>query len=288
MPRLGAAAALELSTPGMLGARLGAVLPWAAALEPVLLGTGDMTELPPLPGELLPPLPDELALDEADPEVSGLAVGSGCPVGCWDGCGAEAVADGSLDAEAEAGCAGETGGVGPAHTVDLNVKALWVAALPELELEAGTVVSVGAGLAEPLGLGVGAVVGVMLGEGVGRTGTVGVADGAAGIWSCGVGLTFGGLLAAGVHVALGVGLAAVTFPFPCEPGAEPGPPGSRWPLPLLLAPPVPVLDVVPPVADDVMLPIACRNSGTAMAVPANRQTAATARTGRSQAVPNRW
>jgi hypothetical protein len=149
-------------------------------------------------------------------------------------------------------------------------------------------VSVGVGAAEPVGLGDGAVVGVMLGEGLGRTGTVGVAEGAAGIWSRGVGLTFGGLLTAGVHVALGVGLATVTFPFPCEPGAEPGPPWSCWPLPLLLPPPVPVLDVVSPVADDVMLPIACRNPGIATAVPANRQTAATARTGRSQAVPNRW
>ena len=36
-----------------------------------------------------------------------------------------------------------------------------------------------------------------------------------------------------------------------------------------------------------MLTIACRTPGTAMAVPANRKTAATASTGRSHAVPNR-
>jgi hypothetical protein len=164
---------------------------------------------------------------------------------------------------------------------------LWVSVAPELELEVGGVVSVGVGAAEPVGLGVGVVVGVMLGEGVGRTGTVGVAEGPAGTWSRGVGLAFDGLFAAGVHVALGDGLATVTFPFPSGPGAEPGPPGSVWPLPLLLAPPAPVLEVVWPVADDVMLPIACRNPGTATAVPANRQTAARARTGRSQAVPDR-
>ncbi len=157
-----------------------------------------------------------------------------------------------------------------------------------LEPEAGVLEPVGVGAAEPVGLGVGAVVGVMLGEGVGETGTVGVAEEPAGTWSRGVGLAFGGLLAAGLHVALGAGLTAVTFPFPGEPEAKPGPPGSLWPLPLLLAPPVPVPEVVSPVVDDVMFPIACRTPGTATAVPANRQTAARARTGRSQAVPNRW
>jgi hypothetical protein len=77
----------------------------------VVLGAGDMTELLP---------PDGLVLDGADPEDSGLVVG----FGCCDGCGAEAVADGTLDAEAEAGRAGDVGGVGPVHTVDADVKEL--------------------------------------------------------------------------------------------------------------------------------------------------------------------
>jgi hypothetical protein len=58
-------------------------------------------------------------------------------------------------------------------------------------------------------------------------------------------------------------------------------------LPLLSAPPVPVLDVVLPDVDEVMLETAWRNPGTASAVPANRQTAAAATTARSPVVPSR-
>ena len=99
---------------------------------------------------------------------------------------------------------------------------------------------------------------------------------------------FGGVLADVEHVGLGDGLVAATLPFPLDPVPLPWPPGICWPVPLLLAPPVPVAGVPPPDEEEPMFTIACRNPGTAMAVPANRKTAATASTGLSHAVPNRW
>ncbi len=102
----------------------------------------------------------------------------------------------------------------------------------------------------------------------------------------GVAAAFGGLLADVEHVGLGDGLVVATLPF--EPVPLPWPPGTRWPVPvpLLLAPPALVAEV-PPDEEEPMLTIACRTPGTAMAVPANRKTAARASTGLSHAVPNR-
>ena len=101
----------------------------------------------------------------------------------------------------------------------------------------------------------------------------------------GVAAAFGGVLADVEHVGLGDGLVAATLPF--EPVPLPWPPGIRWPVPLLLAPPpAPVADL-PPDEEEPMVTIACRTPGTAMAVPANRKTAAKASTGLSHAVPNR-
>jgi hypothetical protein len=97
----------------------------------------------------------------------------------------------------------------------------------------------------------------------------------------------GGAFKAGEQVVLPDGFVTVTFPSPFGP-VTPEPPGIFWPLPLLLAPPVPPAGVVFPDEDEPMFTMACRTPGTAMAVPANRQTAARAITGRSQAVPNRW
>ena len=162
--------------------------------------------------------------------------------------------------------------------------ALWVAGLPVPD--AG-VVPVGPGVAEVVGLGVGVVVGVALAVGVGGL-TVGVSEGS-GATMPGAGVV-GTDLAGGGHVELGDGVSRVTFP----PGVvlAPPPAGNCWPepllLPLLLLPPVPPPLPVPPDEDEVMLEIACRTPGIAAAVPANRKMAATARTGRSQAVPNRW
>ena len=57
----------------------------------------------------------------------------------------------------------------------------------------------------------------------------------------GVAAAFGGVLADVEHVGLGDGLVAATLPF--EPVPLPWPPGIRWPVPLLLAPPpAPVAD----------------------------------------------
>ncbi len=53
----------------------------------------------------------------------------------------------------------------------------------------------------------------------------------------GVAAAFGGVLAGVEHVELGDGLMAATLPFPLEPVPLPWPPGIRWPVPLLLAPP---------------------------------------------------
>jgi hypothetical protein len=103
----------------------------------------------------------------------------------------------------------------------------------------------------------------------------------------GVTAALGGAFRAGEQVVLADGFVTVTFPFPFGP-VTPEPPGIFWPLPLLLPPPVPPVGVVFPDEDEPMFTMACRTPGTAMAVPANRHTAARAITGRSQAVPNRW
>jgi len=223
-----------------------------------------------------------------------LVVGLGSFAGCSAGAVTGDAGDGSLVAEAEAGWAAavDDGGVGPVHVLDLTEKALSVAGLPALELEldpdAGGV-PVGDGPAELVGPGVvGVVVGVWLGAGVGAVEAVGVSEGTGSTSAAGgVVLAFGTLLAAGEHEGLADGLAAATFPFPFEPGAVLWPRVIRWPVPLLSAPPVPVPGVLLPGEDEAMLTIACRRPGTAIAVPANRKTAATASTGRSQAVPNR-
>jgi len=144
------------------------------------------------------------------------------------------------------------------------------------------------GAADSVGVGViGTVVGGSVGDTTG-TGVVGAADvvGCPTEW-LGVAAALGGAFRAGEQVVLADGFVTVTFPFPFGP-VTPEPPGIFWPLPLLLPPPVPPAGVVFPDEDEPMFTMACRTPGTAMAVPANRQTAARAITGRSQAVPNRW
>ncbi len=161
---------------------------------------------------------------------------------------------------------------------------------------------------------VGAVVGVLLnvgvGVGVGDDGVVGITAGADCVPPDRLGVVDGlvGVLAAGEHVGAGLaatgwprrragagdGLVAATFPLPSEPGAVPWPSGDPLAAAVAVArrrpavPPVPPPDPVPPGEDEAMFTIACRTPGTARAVPANRKTAATATTSRSQAVPNRW
>lgn len=139
-------------------------------------------------------------------------------------------------------------------------------------------------------MGVG-VVAALVGASVGDTTGAGVV-GAADVVVCpaewlGVTAALGGAFRAGEQVVLADGFVTVTFPFPFGP-VTPEPPGIFWPLPLLLPPPVPPAGVVFPDEDEPMFTMACRTPGTAMAVPANRHTAARAITGRSQAVPNRW
>lgn len=142
------------------------------------------------------------------------------------------------------------------------------------------------GAADSVGIG---VVAALVGASVGDTGA-GVVGAAAGVgcpeW-LGTVAALGGAFTAGEQVVLADGFVTVTFPFPFGP-VTPEPPGICWPLPLLLAPPVRPAGVVFPDEDEPMFTMACRTPGTAMAVPANRQTAARAITGRSQAVPNRW
>jgi hypothetical protein len=152
-------------------------------------------------------------------------------------------------------------------------------------------VSVGVGAADSVGVGVvaalvAALVGVRVGDTTGA-GVVGAADGVGcpAEW-LGAVAALGGAVTAGEQVVLADGFVTVTFPFPFGP-VTPEPPGFFWPLPLLLPPPVPPAGVVFPDEDEPMVTMACRTPGTAMAVPANRQTAARAITGRSQAVPNR-
>ncbi len=147
--------------------------------------------------------------------------------------------------------------------------------------------SVGVGAADSVVAGVvGAVVGVTVGDTTGA----GVVDAVAGV-GCpaepfGAVAALGGVFAAGEQVVSADGFVTGTFPFPFVP-VTPEPPGIFW-LPLLSAPPGPRADVVFPDEDEPMFTMACRTPGTAMAVPANKQTAARAMTGRSQAVPNRW
>jgi hypothetical protein len=159
------------------------------------------------------------------------------------------------------------------------------------ELEVGAVL-VGVGTAEPVGFGVGPVVVGDTALGVGVTGTE-VVGPAGGIRICGDLLTLDGFLADGEHAVVGVEVAVGPCPLPAGPVLEPVPAGYGCPLPLLSlpllsAPPVPVLDVVLPDVDEVMLETTWRNPGTASAVPANRQTAAAATTNRSPVVPSRW
>jgi hypothetical protein len=149
-------------------------------------------------------------------------------------------------------------------------------------------VSVGVGTADSVGVG---IVGTVVGASVGDTTGAGVVGATAGVdcpaeW-LGAVAAVGGAFTAGEQVVLADGFVTVKCPFPFEP-VPPEPPGIFWPLPLLLAPPVPPAGVVFPDEDEPMFTMACRTSGTAMAVPANRQTAASAITGRNQAVPNRW
>ena len=149
-------------------------------------------------------------------------------------------------------------------------------------------VSVGVGTADSVGVG---IVGTVVGASVGDTTGAGVVGATAGVdcpaeW-LGAVAAVGGAFTAGEQVVLADGFVTVTFPFPFG-LVTPEPPGIFWPLPLLLAPPVPPAGVVFPDEDEPMFTMACRTSGTAMAVPANRQTAASAITGRNQAVPNRW
>jgi hypothetical protein len=144
------------------------------------------------------------------------------------------------------------------------------------------------GAADSVGVG---VVAALVGASVGDTTGAGVV-GAADVVVCpaewlGVTAALGGAFRAGEQVVLADGFVTVTFPFPFGP-VTPEPPGIFWPLPLLLPPPLPPVGVVFPDEDEPMFTMACRTPGTAMAVPANRHTAARAITGRSQAVPNRW
>ena len=286
----GVGVAAELSAVGVVRAP-GVSAP--GALEAVAVAVADLL----LVGAVVPSDADPVAVDFVGVGVGAaeLVVGLGSFAGCSAGAVTGDAGDDSLVAEAEAGWAAavDDGGVGPVHILDLTEKALSVAGLPALELEldpdAGGV-PVGDGPAELLGPGVvGVVVGVWLGAGVGALEAVGVSEGTGSTSAAGgVVLAFGTLLAAGEHEELADGLAAATFPFPFEPGAVLWPPVIRWPVPLLSAPPVPVPDVLLPGEDEAMFTIACRRLGTAIAVPANRKTAATASTGRSQAVPNRW
>ncbi len=146
----------------------------------------------------------------------------------------------------------------------------------------------GVGAADSVGVGVvAALVGASVGDTTGA-GVVGAADVVGpSVERPGVAAALDGALRAGEQVVLADGLVTVTFPFPFGP-VTPEPPGIFWPLPLLLPPPVPPAGVVFPDEDEPMFTMACRTPGTAMAVPANRQTAARTITGRSQAVPNRW
>jgi len=149
-------------------------------------------------------------------------------------------------------------------------------------------VSVGVGTADSVGVG---IVGTVVGASVGDTTGAGVVGATAGVdcpaeW-LGAVAAVGGAFTAGEQVVLADGFVTVTFPFPFGP-VTPEPPGIFWPLPLLLPPPLPPVGVVFPDEDEPMFTMACRTPGTAMAVPANRHTAARAITGRSQAVPNRW
>jgi len=151
------------------------------------------------------------------------------------------------------------------------------------------VVPVGVGAADSVGVG---VVAALVGVNVGDTTGAGVVGAVAGVgcpadW-LGTVAALGGAVTAGEQVVPADGFVTVTFPFPFGPVTPPEPPGFCWPLPLLLPPPVPPAGVVFPDEDEPMFTMACRTPGTAMAVPANRQTAARAITGRSQAVPNRW
>ncbi len=139
-------------------------------------------------------------------------------------------------------------------------------------------------------MGVG-VVAALVGASVGDTTGAGVVGAVAGVgcpvdW-LGAVAALGGAVTAGEQVVLADGFVTVTFPFPVGPVPPPEPPGFFWPLPLLLPPPVPPAGVVFRDEDEPMFTMACRTPGTAMAVPANRQTAARAIRGRSQAVPNR-
>ena len=149
-------------------------------------------------------------------------------------------------------------------------------------------VPVGVGAADSVGVG---VVAALVGVNVGDTTGAGVVGAVAGVgcpadW-LGTVAALGGAVTAGEQVVPADGFVTVTFPFPFGP-VTPEPPGIFWPLPLLLPPPVPPVGVVFPDEDEPMFTMACRTPGTAMAVPANRHTAARAITGRSQAVPNRW
>ena len=152
--------------------------------------------------------------------------------------------------------------------------------------------SVGVGTADSVGVGVaGAVVGVADGAVVGTLG--------AGCVAAEVGCTppawlgeaaaFGGVLADVEHVGLGDGPGGRDAPVSPRSGAVALAAGDllAGAVPLL-APPVPVTDLPPLDEEEPMFTIACRTPGTAMAVPANRKTAATASTGLSHAVPNRW
>ena len=267
LPALGAGVPLLVSAP--LG--LGAGVPGAVVPGFVVLGAVALTELL---------LPEEVPVGDAVP-----ATGFGRAGGRTERAGGDAP-DRSLVDEAEAGCAGaDADGVGPVHGLDVTYK-LWVAGLPEPDPVAGAV-AVGVGMAEPVGAGVGgAVVGVMLGAVVGAV--VGVTEGTGATMPGVVVFGLGTVLVGFTHVDVGEGLA-VYFPVPRGPVGTPATPGSGgWPVPLLLAPPVPPPGPVPPDEDEAMLPIAFRKPGTAKAVPANRQTAAKATTSRSPTVPTRW
>ena len=263
LPALGAGVPLLVSAP--LG--LGAGVPGAVVLGFVVLGAVALTELL---------LPEEVPVGDAVP-----ATRLGRAGGRTERAGGDAP-DRSLVAEAEAGCAGaDVGGVGPVHGLDVTYK-LWVAGLPEPDPVAGAV-AVGVGMAEPVGAGVGgAVVGVMLGA------VVGVTEGTGATMPGVVAFGLGTALVGFTHVDVGEGLAGY-FPVPRGPVGTPATPGiGGWPVPLLLAPPVPPPGPVPPDEDEAMFPIAFRKPGTAKAVPANRQTAAKATTSRSPTVPTRW
>jgi hypothetical protein len=255
LPVLGAAVPPVVSAPlGLWAGVPGAAVPGAVAFTELLF-------------------PEEVPVGDAVPETGLGRAGDGTE--CADG----DASDRSLVAEAEAGCAGaDADGVGPVHGLDVTCK-LWVAGLPEPDPEAGAV-AVGVGLAEPVGAD-GVVVGVT------PSGVVGVTEGTGAAMRGVVGFALGTVLVGFTHVDVGDGLA-VCVPVPRGPVWTPATPGSGWPVPLLLAPPVPPPGPVPPDEDEAMLPIALRKPGTAKAVPANRQTAAKATTSRSPTVPTRW